>query len=346
MESPDPSYQFLACRYLQKQLDVLVKHIDGAREADDPEHVHQARVSSRRLRAGLAMFDDCFAPRMTRKWAKRIKKLTKGLGAARDADVQIEVIEKMLANLEEDDRRHKAGLKRLILRLNQQRQAAQPKVVKAVERLEAGRMLSEMHAELAGRMFELRRSQVSRQSPGLFQRTAFHIRRRLDDMFVYAGSLGDPKDTAGHHQLRIAAKRLRYTLEICNDVYEGELSKFIKSVKKLQTLLGDIHDCDVWVEYVGDFSENERLRTIEFYGHPRPFNRIKPGLAYLTANRQSARNRLFQELTDYWNELQADALADKLLERIDSRINQPEDLSRTQSPDEEKPEDKANTASQ
>jgi len=47
--------------------------------------------------------------------------------------------------------------------------------------------------------------------------------------------------------MRIAAKRLRYTLEISNLPFERRLSANIEIMKRLQSLLGKVHDCDVWL---------------------------------------------------------------------------------------------------
>ena len=55
MAAVDPSYQLLACQYLRKQLDALIKEVRGVRENQDIEPVHQARVASRRMRAALLL---------------------------------------------------------------------------------------------------------------------------------------------------------------------------------------------------------------------------------------------------------------------------------------------------
>ena len=123
MDPVDPSYQFLACRYLRRQLDALTRELRGARKNEDIEPVHQARVASRRMRAGFRLFADCLEAKSVARWAKRIRTLTRGLGAARDKDVQIAFVERFLSTLDETDKRNRAGLKRLLLRLRQDRQA-------------------------------------------------------------------------------------------------------------------------------------------------------------------------------------------------------------------------------
>ncbi|MBN2134072.1 MAG: CHAD domain-containing protein [Sedimentisphaerales bacterium] len=312
MAAVDPSWRFLACRYLRGQLEKLTKELRGVRQNDDIESVHQARVASRRMRAAFRMFGDCFEDKRLVKWQKRIKILTKGLGAARDKDVQIDFVETFRQTEEAAEKRNRPGLTRLLLRLRQARDTLQPEVLKALEKLGKGDVLAEMHGELERILFTLRSSDVPLQSPVVWARGAEQIHRRKHDLFVCEHTLDDPGDQVGHHQMRIAAKRLRYTMEICDLAYEGKLAPFIKGVKKVQTLLGDVHDCDVWVADIGAFMERERLRTIDHFGHPRPFLRLRPGLTLLRTERETHRRRTFADLVAYWKTLEEEGFWDQL----------------------------------
>jgi CHAD domain-containing protein len=314
----DDSYQLLACQYLREQLDRLRRELQGVRRNEDIEPVHQARVASRRMRAALRMFAECFEAKNVRRWQKRARRLTKGLGAARDTDVQIEFVSQFLRSLDPKDRTHRPGVDRLLLRLRQKREAVQPDVIRTLDKLEDG-ALAEMCGEVARVLFTLKTRDVSLASPVLFDRTSEHILSRVKDLLAWEYSLEEEEDAHGHHQLRIAAKKLRYTLEICDPAYQGELAPYIKSVKHVQSLLGDIHDCDVWVEYVDAFIEQERRATVAYFGHARPFNRLRPGLLLLRDERRKHRNSLFGDLSEYWHTLREqrfwDALADAVVAR-------------------------------
>ena len=50
--------------------------------------------------------------------------------------------------------------------------------------------------------------------------------------------------------MRIAAKRLRYVLEITESCFGEEAVAARRAVKDLQSVLGDIHDCDVMLPRV------------------------------------------------------------------------------------------------
>ena len=329
MAAIDPSYQLLACQYLRRQLDALIKEVRGVRENQDIEPVHQARVASRRMRAALRMFGDCFGGKQTAKWQKRIKRLTKGLGAARDLDVQVDSIEQFLSRLDDKDRTHRPGVERLLLRLRQDRDTIQSAVVKTLDALEKGNAMAEMHGELEKNLFLLRNRAVHLQSPFVFERAAAHIRDCQRALLANEHTLADPQNVAGHHQMRIDAKKLRYTMEICDPAYEKQLAPAIKAVKKVQSLLGDIHDCDVWVQDVASFMERERARTIDYFGHHGPFNRLKPGLQLLIEERQKCREETFSALLVHWKTLSENRFWEDLDAMLQSRLEVPQEAADT-----------------
>ena len=308
----DPSYGFLACRYLREQLDVLMDELRGVRANEGIEPVHQARVASRRIRAALRMFGDCFEPGRLAKWQRQVKKLTRELGAARDRDVQIEFVAQTLARLDKKDGKHRPGIQRLLLRLRQGRAAMQPEVIALLDKLDDTNVLAQMCGHLEETLFKLKSHDVNVCSPYVCEMAAQHIRARRQDWIACERSLDDPQDAAGHHRLRIAAKKLRYTLEICDPVYEGQMAGVIKAARRVQSLLGDIHDCDVWAQDIDAFLEQERRAAAEYYGHSRPFHRLRPGLHFIRKERLAHRRAAFAELIEYWKQMDAQNLWESL----------------------------------
>ncbi len=70
---------------------------------------------------------------------------------------------------------------------------------------------------------------------------------RLEEMEVWGRYAHDPQRSDELHDLRIAAKRLRYTLEIFADVLPEESASVIEEVTQIQEELGALHDSDVMV---------------------------------------------------------------------------------------------------
>jgi CHAD domain-containing protein len=58
-------------------------------------------------------------------------------------------------------------------------------------------------------------------------------------------ALEDPRDAEALHDLRIAAKRLRYVLEAAAPALGPAALDGAKAARELQTVLGDLHDTDV-----------------------------------------------------------------------------------------------------
>ena len=85
-------------------LDAFSKEIDGVKTAQDIEHIHRMRVASRRLRAALPLFASCFPEKKYQQWMEEIRKVTRALGEARDTDVQIAFLTKLIKK--RDARKH------------------------------------------------------------------------------------------------------------------------------------------------------------------------------------------------------------------------------------------------
>ena len=67
---------------------------------------------------------------------------------------------------------------------------------------------------------------------------------RADELFGFIPAALDPACVEELHDMRIAAKRLRYLLELSVPLFGADVKKCAKVVKGLQDLLGEIHDCD------------------------------------------------------------------------------------------------------
>ena len=320
MVTADKSFQLFGCKYISGQLKKLCSEMDGARIEKEVESVHQSRVASRRLRTAFEVFASCFPDKSVKKWSSEVKKLTKGLGAARDADVQVMHLKEILSGLDVEQRSFKPGIERMILRAGQHRGNLQRGVVKTIDRLESRTVLADIHSTVERTMFCLRNESREYKSDYVFRTCKKHIVSNLDSMRSYESSLIDSSDRPSHHQMRIEAKKLRYTLEICSEPYDGGLEESLKTVKKIQSLLGDIHDCDVWAEYIDGFMGEELERTRAYFGNEVPYYLLLPGLEYIRQLHENKRNAIFEQLCDYWADLQEAKVWDELLAVLNKRL--------------------------
>jgi CHAD domain-containing protein len=68
---------------------------------------------------------------------------------------------------------------------------------------------------------------------------------RLDELRGFAGDALAPEASEAQHDMRIAAKRLRYLLETFQSCLGEEAAEARRAAKQLQSVLGDLHDCDL-----------------------------------------------------------------------------------------------------
>ena len=67
----------------------MMSYKDGAIDGTNIEFVHDMRVASRRLRAAMDNFSDCFEREPFKQFYKQIRTITRTMGAVRDLDVLI-----------------------------------------------------------------------------------------------------------------------------------------------------------------------------------------------------------------------------------------------------------------
>ena len=89
------------------------------------------------------------------------------------------------------------------------------------------------------------------------------VRTRLDEMCSFMPKAADPGEVTALHDMRIAAKRLRYVLEITHPCFGAYAQDAVRLCKDLQDLLGEIHDCDVMLPRVAGHRRALRLVDAE-----------------------------------------------------------------------------------
>ena len=209
-----------------------------------------------------------------------------------------------------------------MLRLRQSREKIQPKVVRSIDAFSSAGVLADMHGEIEKILFQLRDEDITPQSGFVFRHCSECIKKQLDELLSHQDSLKNPSGKNGIHQMRISSKRLRYTLEICDIAFEGELKEITRAVKETQTYLGDIHDCDVWEDYIEQFIIEEKQRAIEYYGHIRSFTSIRKGLDYFRSEFAKRHDILYDEFMEFWSRIDEEGLWDRLQSIINARLEE------------------------
>ena len=232
-------YRAYGAERLLASLDSLVSEIKGVKGEGDIEFVHRMRVASRRLRSALGLFGECFGEKEVRKWNRAVRSVTRDLGVARDLDVQIAFLKGFI-----DAHENYPSLVAMNAELEELRAKAQPSIVSGLDKLERKGTLDEMRRTLD----EVRIAPRCSAPYGSLERAFHHISIRLDDLLSLQDCVHQPEAKDQQHQMRIAAKRLRYIMEAFVNLYGDVLQERITVVRDLQDRLGELHDCDVWID--------------------------------------------------------------------------------------------------
>jgi CHAD domain-containing protein len=297
---PDRAFVKFSIESLAAQLQAIMREAGGTRLGQDAEFLHRMRVASRRLRTRLRLFSECLPDSKASMYRKRVRSLTRALGEARDCDVQIIYIMEFMESLE--TRRQKEGIKRLLLRLTQKRERLQSAVVKAVTRMEDGRIFTEMQELFRAILGTMAFDKPAETGGYAFMLASREIKALLGELFGFEMYIREPSRSVELHQMRIAAKHLRYAMESFEPLFRTRLKKPIKAAKAIQEMLGDIHDCDVWAHFLPVFLEDESERAIEYSGNIRIIPRLKTGIMRLEKDRAEFRNKRYDEFLKAWED--------------------------------------------
>ena len=105
--------------------------------------------------------------------------------------------------------------------------------------------------EFMARIEQATALQASQTELTFSKMSAAVILDRLKELEKLSESLYQPFEIESLHDMRIAAKRLRYALELFQQCWGRSLQTYAKTAARMQTALGEVHDCDVWIESLG-----------------------------------------------------------------------------------------------
>jgi CHAD domain-containing protein len=265
-----------ARKILRFQLARMLDRIPGVIAGEDPEEVHKMRVATRRQRAALRVFGDGLEPKARRKHRRELRGLADGLGAVRDQDVLLEILDAFGAR---SSARGRAGLRRLHDAWTSDRETSRDKLIKTL----ASKRLAEFVAR-----YESFVSTEGRDAVPVAPLEPSHVRTRLpaaawsayQTVWAFDGGLGTA-DLATLHRLRIAGKWLRYTLEFAKDALEPDAARLIDPVTALQDHLGRQHDLHVAATLTREFVGSTSPASVEILATDRYVRDLDSGVKRL-----------------------------------------------------------------
>jgi CHAD domain-containing protein len=224
----------------------MIHNEPGTRLGEDIEALHDMRVATRRLRAAFRVFGPYYKPKAIAAYRKGLKRTGRALGPVRDLDVFRAKTHAYLSTLPQSQQ---GDLDRFLAVLQAHRDSARERMNTYLDSAKYTR-------------FQERFGQFA-QTEGMGSRTALlkdgeprPLRvRHVAPMVIYRQlaavraydewvSIPDPPPKR-LHALRIACKRLRYTLEFFREVLGPDTGALIKSIVTIQDHLGNLQDAVV-----------------------------------------------------------------------------------------------------
>jgi len=201
-------------------------------KTSDIEAIHDLRVSSRRFRAALGLFEPWLPPKSAALLKKNIRKVTGALGALRNIDEAL-----LFFRLHTPAESVSGYQLRYIL--TQMRGGELARIEKTLKDFDHHRlnrmvrkvttMLEEDHSA-AGKTFSL---------PTYFSDTCIKLYQPIQELLPVATSR---EQRESRHALRIAIKKWRYFFEIIQPVLKRDYSSIRGVIKEYQTILGCMND--------------------------------------------------------------------------------------------------------
>jgi hypothetical protein len=154
---------------------------------------------------------------------------------------------------------------------------------------------------------------------------------RLDELRSFSDAVRDPAAVTDLHDMRIASKRLRYVLEMTAPALGPPADRGAKDAKKLQDVLGEIHDCDEFVPRVEEHMARLRAEDAAAVrasagdgskdldpaaARTAPNRALYRGLEALEAYLRARREVLYSRFLREWDRLERDGLSPALIDRL------------------------------
>lgn len=229
-------------RPFERYVRAFGKHLPGAIEGEI-EGLHQCRVSTRRLREVLPLCASEVPRSTTGRARRRLRRVGRALGPVREVDVALELVDE-LSRLGGGAGDATAQVRRHLGDEHEERREQMLDRLRTVNTRKLERDLADI-ARLLG---------MRQQTDAWACTLAAQMGSRAQRLREAIGTAGPLYIADRVHAVRIAAKKLRYSLELAVETGEARAKGPVRQIKDVQDTLGRLHDLDVLASYVRDLT--------------------------------------------------------------------------------------------
>jgi CHAD domain-containing protein len=256
-------------KVLRRHFGKLLSYEAKVRAGDDPEDVHQMRVATRRLRAALQVLGPLVAPKIARAFRRQLRDVAAALGDVRDRDVFLGHVREYAGARDEAQREELSALTNA---LEREQRSASKRLLKRID----GRRYARFKRECARFLTASDEHDAPGEGPTPRVRYAagsailahYEQLRAYEQLVPAHGAKIEPSQMAQVHQMRIAGKHFRYTLEIFADALGPAADAALEPLIALQEHLGALQDTEVALAYL-DTLGPEHPTAVDQYAEAR-----------------------------------------------------------------------------
>jgi hypothetical protein len=168
----------------------------------------------------------------------------------------------------------------------------------------------------------------------LIENAARIITARMNELRSFAPAAVEFSNSTDQHDMRIAAKRLRYVLEATEFGFGKAAVRARRRARDLQEVLGEIHDCDVMLprveEHIGRLRSEDAAAVGELaagaddldpaHSARAPNRTAYRGLEVLAIHVEARRKLLFDRFLSLWGEIEDEKTWKKLERALDANL--------------------------
>ncbi len=235
-----------------KQLDRFISYEPKVLRGDDPDAIHDMRVASRRLQQIVDLLCPKPRPRESRRLRRRIRRCRRALGEVRTCDVLLAHVQHILARKRAARREAWTAVQHYLLA---RRAASFLRAMRKLSRINLAVFYVRMRdclaeAATADSLLDSRapRGAAIDELPGTrpFPEQMASALEAVWSAFTDQVALsGRDRRAPAIHGVRIAAKRLRYLLEVVHEFDVAGSGEALAWLRQLQQHLGDWHDLEI-----------------------------------------------------------------------------------------------------
>lgn len=312
---PDDTLAEAARKSYLFQFQRLLQNEAGVKAGEEVEAVHDMRVATRRLRTAGRIFADYVDRRRLHPFREELARLANLLGGVRDMDVFWEGTEHYLATHPEVQAAELAPLRRA---WEEARLHTRRRLLTYLDSEEYQYFKMAFADELVVPWTESA-PPLNRKGDALPRRVRHVapvlIYKRLARVRAFDEWLQEPGVPATrYHRLRIAGKRLRYTLEYFREILAPEVEGVIQDLKALQDHLGALQDHAMALQLLHDFLTWGTLGPLSSSWAPRPV--AAPAVARYREARQTALTEQRASFPPLWQRFHSSDFMESLAQSV------------------------------